>query len=96
MRIVVVFESDNYFKNDAVRSRMCKRLRNPGINSLELVPRLRFGLRNHLMDVGSRVSTEFRRHGIPSVFFTSVYSVFRAELAKILAEFRRIPCRIIP
>jgi len=31
----------------------------------------------------SRVPTEFRRHGIPSVFFTSVYSVFRAELAKI-------------
>jgi hypothetical protein len=38
-----------------------------------------------------RVSTEFRRHGIPSVFLTSVYSVFRAELAKIPAEFRRIP-----
>jgi hypothetical protein len=34
------------------------------------------------------VSTEFRRHGIPSVFFTSVYSVFRAELAKIPPEFR--------
>jgi hypothetical protein len=32
--------------------------------------------------VCSRVSTEFRQHGIPSVFFTSVYSVFRAELAK--------------
>ncbi len=46
--------------------------------------------------VPSRVSTEFRRHGIPSVFFTSVYSVFRAELAKIPAEFRRIPCPIIP
>ncbi len=43
-----------------------------------------------------RVSTEFRRHGIPSVFFTSVYSVFRAELAKLPAEFRRIPCRVIP
>jgi hypothetical protein len=43
-----------------------------------------------------RVSTEFRRHGIPSVFFTSVYSVFRVELAKIPAEFRRIPLRIIP
>jgi hypothetical protein len=38
----------------------------------------------------ARVSTEFRRHGIPSVFFTSVYSVFRAELAAIPAEFRRI------
>ena len=37
----------------------------------------------------NRVSTEFRRHGIPSVFFTSVYSVFRAELAAIPAEFRR-------
>jgi hypothetical protein len=38
-----------------------------------------------------RVSTEFRRHIIPSVFFTSVYSVFRAELAEIprnSAEFR--------
>ncbi len=45
---------------------------------------------------GTRVSTEFRRHGIPSVFLTSVYSVFRAELVKIPAEFRRIPCRIIP
>jgi hypothetical protein len=44
----------------------------------------------------ARVSTEFRRHGIPSVFFTSVYFVFRAELAAIPAEFRRIPCRIIP
>ncbi len=43
-----------------------------------------------------RVSTEFRRHGIPSVFFTSVYSVFRAELAKNSAEFRRIPCHRIP
>jgi hypothetical protein len=43
-----------------------------------------------------RVSTEFRRQGIPSVFFTSVYSVFRAELAAIPAEFRRILCRIIP
>jgi hypothetical protein len=43
----------------------------------------------------ARVSTEFRRHGIPSVFFTSVYSVFRTELAKIPAEFRRIPCGII-
>jgi hypothetical protein len=43
-----------------------------------------------------RVSTEFPRHGIPSVFFTSVYSVFRAELAAIPAEFRRIPCRVIP
>ncbi len=42
------------------------------------------------------VSTELRRHGIPSLFFTSVNSVFRAELAKIPAEFRRIPCRIIP
>jgi hypothetical protein len=31
----------------------------------------------------SRVSTEFRRHGISSVFFTSVYSVFRAEVVKI-------------
>jgi hypothetical protein len=31
---------------------------------------------------------EFRRHGIPSVFFTSVNSVFRAELAKIPPEFR--------
>jgi hypothetical protein len=39
----------------------------------------------------TRVSTEFRRHGIPSVFFTSAYSVFRAELVKIPAEFRRIP-----
>jgi hypothetical protein len=37
------------------------------------------------------VSTEFRRHGIPSVFFTSVYSVFRAELAAIPAELRQIP-----
>jgi hypothetical protein len=36
-----------------------------------------------------RVFTEFRRHRIPSV-----YSVFRAELVKIPAEFRRIPCRI--
>jgi hypothetical protein len=43
-----------------------------------------------------RVSTEFRRHGIPSVFFTSVYSAFRAESAKNSAEFRWIPCRIIP
>jgi hypothetical protein len=51
------------------------------------------GLGNNVM---YRVSTEFRRHGIPSVFFTSVYSVFRAELAKIPAEFRRIPCRILP
>jgi hypothetical protein len=43
-----------------------------------------------------RVSTEFRRHGIPSVFFTSVYSVFRAELDTIPAKFRRIPWRMIP
>jgi hypothetical protein len=43
----------------------------------------------------ARVSTEFRRHGIPSVFFTSVSSVFRAELAAIPAEFRRIPCGIV-
>ncbi len=38
-----------------------------------------------------RVSTEFRQHKILSVFFTSVYSVFRAELAEIprsSAEFR--------
>ncbi len=47
-------------------------------------------------DPSIRVSTEFRRHGIPSVFFTSVYSVFRTELAAIPAEFRRIPCHIIP
>jgi hypothetical protein len=48
-------------------------------------------------DVDStRVSTEFRRHGIPFVFFASVYSVFRVELAKIPAEFRLIPCCIIP
>ncbi len=44
----------------------------------------------------NRVSTEFRRHGIPSVFFTSGYSIFRAELAKNSAEFRRIPCHRIP
>ncbi len=43
----------------------------------------------------TRVSMEFHRHGIPSVFFTSVYSVFRAELAAIPAEFRRIPWHII-
>jgi hypothetical protein len=49
-----------------------------------------------LFDVPARVSTEFRRHGIPSGFFTSVYSVFRAELAKIPPEFRCIPCHIIP
>jgi hypothetical protein len=49
-----------------------------------------------VVSLESRVSTEFRRHGIPSVFYTSVYSVFRAELAAIPAEFRRIPCRIIP
>ncbi len=49
-----------------------------------------------VLSITVRVSTEFRRHGIPSVFFTSVYSVFRAELAKIPAEFRRIPCHIIP
>jgi hypothetical protein len=46
--------------------------------------------------IPTRVSTEFRRHGIPSVFFTFLYSVFRAELAAIPAEFRRIPWRIIP
>jgi|LakMenE18May11ns_1017448.scaffolds.fasta_scaffold8434114_2 hypothetical protein len=36
--MVVVFESYQNFKNDAVRARMCKRLRSPGIDSLELVP----------------------------------------------------------
>jgi hypothetical protein len=44
-----------------------------------------------LRRLAGRVSTEFRRQGIPSVFFTSVCSVFRAELAKIprnSAEFR--------
>ncbi len=35
-----------------------------------------------------RVSTEFRRHGIPCVFCASVSSVFRAK-------FRGITCRII-
>ena len=43
-----------------------------------------------------RVSTEFRRHAIPSVFFSSFYSVFRAELAKIPPEFPWIPCHKIP
>ncbi len=52
--------------------------------------------RKYCGGVPSRVSTEFRRHGIPSVFFTSVYSVFRAELAKIPPEFRWIPCLSIP
>jgi hypothetical protein len=49
--------------------------------------------------IAIRVSTEFRQHGIPYIFFTSVYSVCHTELPKIprnsvsrnAAEFRRIP-----
>ncbi len=35
-----------------------------------------------------RVFAEFRRHGIPYIFFTSVYSVFLRNCTK----FRGIPC----
>ncbi len=45
----------------------------------------------HLGCPRNSADTEFRLF-----FFTSVYSVFRAELAAIPAEFRRIPCRKIP
>jgi hypothetical protein len=54
--MAVVFESYHYFKNDAVRSRICQRLRSPEsipwnwfLGSLYVY---QFGLRNHLMDVG--------------------------------------------
>jgi hypothetical protein len=39
----------------------------------------------------TRVFSEFRRYGIPCVFFNSVYSVYYTELLKIprnYAEFR--------
>jgi hypothetical protein len=42
-----------------------------------------------------RVSTEFRQHGIPYIFVTSVYSVCHRELPKIprnYAELYGIPC----
>jgi hypothetical protein len=47
----------------------------------------------------SRVSTEFRQHGIPYIFVTSVYSVCHTELPKIprnYTEFRVTECSRIP
>jgi hypothetical protein len=45
------------------------------------------------------VSTEFRQHGIPYIFFTSVYSVCHTEVPKIprnYTEFRVTECGRIP
>jgi hypothetical protein len=45
------------------------------------------------------VFTEFRQHGIPYVFFTSVHSVGGTELVKIprnYTEFRVADVRIVP
>jgi hypothetical protein len=45
------------------------------------------------------VSTEFRQHGIPYIFVTSVYSVCYTELLKIprnYTEFRVTECSRIP
>jgi hypothetical protein len=47
----------------------------------------------------TRVSTEFRQHGIPYIFVTSVYSVCHTELPKIprnYTEFRVTECCRIP
>jgi hypothetical protein len=42
-----------------------------------------FFLHHVIINILTRVFTKFRRHGIPYVFFTSVYSVSCPELAKI-------------
>jgi hypothetical protein len=46
----------------------------------------------------SRVSTEFRQHGIPYIFITSVYSVCHTELPKIPRNYTELStlnfCRI--